>query len=80
MLHALGLSAGVVVAVALEQVYDTPYCKACAERDHESLKDVYRGVEKFHKRLLYRNRKYTEEITSVTQNRNDTVPASPFII
>ena len=49
LLHTLRLSARVVVAVALEQVYDTPNCEACAKRDHESLKDVYRGVEKFHK-------------------------------
>ena len=38
MLHALGLGAGVVVAVAFQQVDRAPYAEPGAERYHESLK------------------------------------------
>ena len=37
LLHALGLGARVIRAVALQQIDHTPYAKASAERDNEGL-------------------------------------------
>ena len=39
LLHALGLCAGVIVAVALKQIDCTPDAKTCAQSDNESLKN-----------------------------------------
>lgn len=48
LLHALGLRAGVVVAVPFKQVDDTPNCEARTESDYESLENTYCTVEKLH--------------------------------
>lgn len=48
LLHALALGTGVVVAVALHEVHDTPDCETCAQSDNESLKNTYCAVEKCH--------------------------------
>jgi len=48
LLHALGLRAGVVVAVPFKQVDDTPNCETRTESDYESLENTYCTVEKLH--------------------------------
>ena len=48
MFDALGLRAGVVVAVAFQQVDDAPCAEASAEGDHEGLKNGDCGVEECH--------------------------------
>ena len=48
LLHALGLGAGVVVAVAFEQVNCAPNGETCAEGDHEGLEDINGGVKEIH--------------------------------
>ena len=48
VLHALGLRAGVVVAVPFKQVDDTPNCETRTESDYESLENTYCTVEKLH--------------------------------
>ena len=52
MKNALGLCAGVVVAVAFKQVDCTPDAETCAESDNEGLKNGYCAVEKCHIRFL----------------------------
>ena len=37
----MSIGAGVVVAVALHEVHDTPDCETCAQSDNESLKNTY---------------------------------------
>ena len=44
----ISIGAGVVVAVALHEVHDTPDCETCAQSDNESLKNTYCAVEKCH--------------------------------
>ena len=48
MLHALGLSTGVVVAVAFEQVDRAPDCEAGTEGDDEGLEDINCAVKEIH--------------------------------
>ena len=48
MLHALGLGAGVVVAVAFEQVNCAPNGEARSKSDHEGLEDINGGVKEIH--------------------------------
>ena len=48
LLHALGLSAGVVVAVAFEQVDCAPNGKARTEGDHEGLENIDSRVKEIH--------------------------------
>ena len=48
LLHALGLSAGVVVAVAFEQVDCAPNGETCAEGDHEGLENIDSRVKEIH--------------------------------
>ena len=52
LLHALGLCAGVIVAVALKQIDCTPDAKTCAQSDNESLKNGYCAIEKCHNIFL----------------------------
>ena len=42
------IGTGVVVAVALHEVHDTPDCETCTQSDNESLKNTYCAVEKCH--------------------------------
>ena len=49
LLHTLGLCAGVVVAVAFEQVDYTPNTETGTESDYESLEDTNSRVKKFHR-------------------------------
>ena len=49
LLHALGLSARVVVAVTFQQVNDTPDTKTSAQSDNESLKNGNCLFKKCHK-------------------------------
>ena len=49
LLHALGLRAGVVVAVTFEEVDDTPDAETSAESDNEGLKNGDSLIEKCHK-------------------------------
>ena len=48
LLHALGLSAGVVVAVAFEQVDCAPNGEAGTEGDHEGLENIDCAVKEIH--------------------------------
>ena len=48
LLHALGLSAGVVVAVAFEQVDRAPDCEAGTESDNEGLENINGRVKEIH--------------------------------
>ncbi len=48
MLDALGLRAGVIVAIAFEQVHQTPDAKAGTNRGHEGLKHSYSRTKKSH--------------------------------
>lgn len=48
LLHTLALGTGVIVAVTLHEVHDTPDCETCAQSDNESLKNTYCAVEKCH--------------------------------
>ena len=48
LLHALGLSTGVVVAVTFEQVDRAPDCEAGTEGDDEGLEDVNCAVKEIH--------------------------------
>lgn len=48
LLHALGLRAGVVIAIPFHQVYGTPDAEACSKCDYECLKYVYCAVKKCH--------------------------------
>lgn len=49
MLHALTLCAGVIIAVPLHEVDDTPDTETSAERDNESLQYTDCAAEKCHK-------------------------------
>ena len=49
LLHALGLRAGVVVAVTFQQVDDTPDAETSAQSDNEGLKNGDSLIEKCHK-------------------------------
>ena len=49
LLHALGLSARVVVAVTFQQVDDTPDAETSTEGDNEGLENGDCLIEKFHK-------------------------------
>ena len=48
LFHALGLSAGVVVAVAFEQVDCAPNGEARTEGDHEGLENIDSRVKEIH--------------------------------
>ncbi|WP_425294456.1 hypothetical protein, partial [Mesomycoplasma ovipneumoniae] len=48
LIHALGLSARIVVAVTFHEVDHTPDTEACTECDYECLKYAYCAVEKCH--------------------------------
>ena len=49
LLHTLGLSAGVIVAVAFEQVDYTPNAETGTKSDNEGLENTDSRVEKFHR-------------------------------
>jgi len=51
LLHALGLGAGVVVAVALEQVDRAPDSEARAQGDYESLENIDGRVKEIHNKV-----------------------------
>ena len=54
LLHALRLSAGVVVAITFEQVHDAPDAEAGTDGDHERLQHGYgRGKESHTHTSLY---------------------------
>jgi len=48
LLHALGLGAGVVVAISFQEVDGAPDTEAGAECDHEGLENVDCAVEEIH--------------------------------
>ena len=48
LFHALGLSAGVVVTVAFEEVDRAPDCEAGTESDNEGLEDINGRVKEIH--------------------------------
>ena len=48
LLHALGLGAGVVVAITFQKVDGAPDAEACTECDHEGLKYIYCAVKEIH--------------------------------
>ena len=58
LLHALGLGAGVVVAITFQKVDGAPDAKACSECDHESLKYFYCAVKEIHS-PRNQNRRFT---------------------
>ena len=49
LLHPLGLSAGVVVAVTFQQVDDTPNAQTGTQSDNEGLQNTNSRVKKFHR-------------------------------
>ena len=49
LLHTLGLCAGVIVAVAFEQVDYTPNAETGTESDNEGLENTNSRVKKFHR-------------------------------
>ena len=51
LFHALGLSAGVIVAVTFQKVDCTPDAQTGTERDNESLKNIDSTVEEIHERV-----------------------------
>ena len=64
LLHALGLSTGVVVAVTFQQVDDTPNAQTGTQRNNESLQNTNSRVKKFH-RLNIAERKECKAQTTV---------------
>ena len=48
LLHTLGLSAGIVIAVALEQVDRAPDSEVRAQGDYESLENIDGRVKEIH--------------------------------
>ena len=64
LLHTLGLCAGVIVAVAFEQVDYTPNAKTGTESDNEGLENTNSRVKKFH-RLNIAERKECKAQTTV---------------
>ena len=48
LLHALRLAAGVIVAIAFQEIDDAPHAKASAQRNNEGGKGAYRRSEKCH--------------------------------
>lgn len=48
-LSHMSISAGVVLAVALQKIDAAPDTQAAAQSDHDSLQSVHCTVEKFHK-------------------------------
>jgi hypothetical protein len=48
----MSIGTGVVVAVTLHEVHDTPDCETCAQGDNESLKNGYCAIEKCHNIFL----------------------------
>ena len=48
----MSIRAGVVIAVALQQIDNAPNAKARAQRDNEGLKNTNRRIEKCHRKLL----------------------------
>ena len=47
-LRHMSIGAGVVVAVTLQEIDETPHTEASAEGDHEGLKDLNSGSKKIH--------------------------------
>ena len=45
----MSISAGVVLAVALQKINAAPDAQSAAQSDHDSLQSVHCAVEKFHK-------------------------------
>ena len=64
LLHALGLSTGVVIAVTFQQVDDTPNAQTGTQRNNESLQNTNSRVKKFH-RLNIAERKECKAQTTV---------------
>ena len=51
LLHTLAFCAGVIIAVAFEQVDRTPDAQTGTERDDESLENIHSRIKKCHKRF-----------------------------
>ena len=49
LLHTLGLSTGVVIAVTFQQVDDTPNAQTGTQSDNEGLQNTNSRVKKFHR-------------------------------
>ena len=64
LLHTLGLSAGVVVAVAFQKIDDTPNAQTGTQSDNEGLQNTNSRVKKFH-RLNIAERKECKAQTTV---------------
>ena len=52
LLHTLGLSAGVIITIAFEQVDDTPNGQTGTQGDNESLQNTNSGSKKCHKSIF----------------------------
>lgn len=78
LLHTLGLRTGVIVAVAFEQVDNTPNAKTGTESNNESLEDTYRRVKKFH-RLKQPNAKSEVRIPHRPQVLTFSTPFKNFV-
>ena len=64
LLHALGLSAGVVIAVTFQQVDDTPNTQTGTQSDNEGLQNTNSRVKEIH-RLNIAERKECKAQTTV---------------
>ena len=64
LLHTLGLRAGVVVAIAFQQIDDTPNAETGTESDNEGLKNTNSRVKEIH-RLNIAERKECKAQTTV---------------
>lgn len=77
LLHTLGLGSGIVIAVAFEQVNDTPNTETGTKSNNESLEDTYRRVKKFH-RLKQPNAKSEVQIPHRPQVLSFSTPFKNF--
>ena len=51
-LYSIFFRAGVIIAVALQEVDNAPNAKSSSESDNKCLQNAYCAVEKCHKKLL----------------------------
>ena len=74
----MSIRTGVIVAVAFEQVDNTPNAKTGTESNNESLEDTYRRVKKFH-RLKQPNAKSEVRIPHRPQVLTFSTPFKNFV-
>ena len=73
----MSIGSGIVIAVAFEQVNDTPNTETGTKSNNESLEDTYRRVKKFH-RLKQPNAKSEVQIPHRPQVLSFSTPFKNF--